>query len=155
MAKQGTTNPKFDASSFLGRELRNLSFRVTTRVSSSPPEFNDYKVLPFSSSSPTFPSSLQRILLFFHFSLNTLRTNLFEMSSLRQREESSSSSKTSEILPVQQTGSNENPMEEHKQGQLNVTRASDPEGQVISTAVDNDVFGNEEGAEVHYKTCKW
>jgi hypothetical protein len=34
------------------------------------------------------------------------------------------------------------------------TNFSDPEGQVAS-AVENDVFGNEDGAEVHYKTCEW
>jgi hypothetical protein len=34
------------------------------------------------------------------------------------------------------------------------TNVSDPEGQVAS-AVENDVFGNEDGAEVHYKTCEW
>jgi hypothetical protein len=35
-----------------------------------------------------------------------------------------------------------------------VSGASDPEGQ-STPACENDVFGNEEGAEVHYKTCKW
>lgn len=34
------------------------------------------------------------------------------------------------------------------------TNSSDPEGQVVQTT-ENDVFGNEDGAEVHYKTCKW
>lgn len=34
------------------------------------------------------------------------------------------------------------------------TNTSDPEGQIAQPA-ENDVFGNEEGAEVHYKTCKW
>lgn len=34
------------------------------------------------------------------------------------------------------------------------TNTSDPEGQVLQ-ATENDVFGNEDGAEVHYKTCKW
>jgi hypothetical protein len=34
------------------------------------------------------------------------------------------------------------------------TNISDPEGQV-TTAAENDVFGNEDNAEIHYKTCKW
>jgi hypothetical protein len=34
------------------------------------------------------------------------------------------------------------------------TSASDPEGQVVPVA-ERDAFGNEEGAEIHYKTCKW
>jgi len=34
------------------------------------------------------------------------------------------------------------------------TNATDPEDQV-APAVENDVFGNEANAEIHYKTCKW
>jgi hypothetical protein len=34
------------------------------------------------------------------------------------------------------------------------TNASDPEGQVEPVA-ERDAFGNEDGAEIHYKTCKW
>jgi len=34
------------------------------------------------------------------------------------------------------------------------TNLSDPEGQV-TTAPENDVFGNEDNADIHYKTCKW
>lgn len=34
------------------------------------------------------------------------------------------------------------------------TNASDPEDQVEPVA-ERDTFGNEDGAEIHYKTCKW
>jgi hypothetical protein len=35
-----------------------------------------------------------------------------------------------------------------------VSDASDPEGQ-STPVVEDDVFGNEDDAEVHYKTCSW
>lgn len=34
------------------------------------------------------------------------------------------------------------------------TTASDPEGQVAPVA-EEDVFGNEDQAEIQYKTCEW
>ena len=42
---------------------------------------------------------------------------------------------------------------EHPLHQQNTT-STDVEGQIASAGED-DAFGNEEGAEVQYKTCKW
>lgn len=38
--------------------------------------------------------------------------------------------------------------------QQQVSSNTDPESQVASVS-SNDVFGNEEGAEIQYKTCSW
>jgi hypothetical protein len=35
------------------------------------------------------------------------------------------------------------------------TSSTDVEGQVAPAAAEDDAFGNEEGAEIQYKTCKW
>jgi hypothetical protein len=76
------------------------------------------------------------------------------MATIREREASASSSSTnSEQVPQPPVHEklNEVPTPHPLRQNINVF---DSEGQV-APAVEADVFGNEEGVDVHYKTCKW
>lgn len=69
--------------------------------------------------------------------------------------EYSASSSSSEGEPVAQPPSAVKTVDAKENDlQQRNTNASDPEGQVAQAA-ENDAFGNEDGAEIHYKTCKW
>jgi hypothetical protein len=76
------------------------------------------------------------------------------MATIREREASASSSSTNSEQVAQP------PVPEKLDDVVTPhllrqnTNVFDYEGQVAPTA-EADVFGNEEGAEVHYKTCKW
>ncbi|KAH7389323.1 transmembrane amino acid transporter protein-domain-containing protein [Phaeosphaeria sp. MPI-PUGE-AT-0046c] len=81
-------------------------------------------------------------------------TNLFSSfkSPVRQREASDAASL---VQTQQHQRAVEKTAETNEQGLApQDTNTSNPESQVVQAA-ENDVFGNEDGAEVHYKTCKW
>jgi hypothetical protein len=76
------------------------------------------------------------------------------MATIRDREASTSSSSTNGE-PVPQPPAFEKPADVPNPYLLQQnTNDSDAEGQAAPVA-ETDVFGNEEGAKVHYKTCKW
>jgi len=72
------------------------------------------------------------------------------MATNEERAQRTSASSTRSERPAEEK--TPGPMERGLLSQT--TQASDPEGQTAPTA-ENDVFGNEEDAEIHYKTCKW
>jgi hypothetical protein len=76
------------------------------------------------------------------------------MATVRERETSASSnSSNGEALP--QPVLSEKPDGVPNSRLLRqYTDVHDPESQAVPPAV-NDVFGNEEGADVRYRTCKW
>jgi hypothetical protein len=77
-----------------------------------------------------------------------------DMGSAREREESASTASL-DIHPALRPTAGEKTTAVNEQGLLQqATTASDPEGQ-ISPAVEEDVFGNEDQAEIQYKTCEW
>jgi hypothetical protein len=89
----------------------------------------------------------------------TVLSTFFTMYSVqaattREREASDSTvSATSEQLP--QSQATEKSAETNEESLLQkASGAIDPEGQT-TPVVESDVFGNEDGAEVHYKTCEW
>jgi hypothetical protein len=74
------------------------------------------------------------------------------MATIMEREGSASSSSTTGARARQPQAKT---VEAKESGlEQNGTSASDPEGQVVPTT-ERDAFGNEDGAEIHYKTCKW
>ncbi|KAH3916998.1 hypothetical protein HBI56_168250 [Parastagonospora nodorum] len=74
------------------------------------------------------------------------------MATMMERDGSASSASTSEARARQPHAKT---AEAKESGLLQQsTNASDPEGQVEPVA-ERDAFGNEDGAQIHYKTCKW
>lgn len=81
-------------------------------------------------------------------------SNLFSIPAIAVRQRAASDSASLVQSQQQQPGVEKNARANAQSLAPQDTSTSDPEGQIVPPA-ENDVFGNEEGAEVHYKTCKW
>jgi hypothetical protein len=76
------------------------------------------------------------------------------MATIRERETSASSNSLNGEAPPQPVLSEKPDGVPNSRLLRQDTDVHDPESQVVPPAA-NDVFGNEEGADVRYRTCKW
>lgn len=75
------------------------------------------------------------------------------MSAVEERNTSESPGSTYPHVTQILKDKNASDMNGHARQRLGTT-STDPERQVVAR-VETDVFGNEDGAEIHYKTCEW
>lgn len=61
---------------------------------------------------------------------------------------------TNSTAPIQPDHEADKPGQANEPNIESLVSGSDAEGQ-FSQPVNEDVFGNEEGAEIQYKTCDW
>lgn len=76
------------------------------------------------------------------------------MATIRERETSASSNSSNGEAPPQPVLSEKPDSVPNSRLLRKDANIHDPESQAVPST-ENDVFGNEEGADVRYKTCKW
>ncbi|CAO2658720.1 Nn.00g064430.m01.CDS01 [Neocucurbitaria sp. VM-36] len=76
------------------------------------------------------------------------------MATVKERNASATSSTSLNSTPTAPNNEEKVNVVIDQTAQLRTTASTDVEGQDIAPA-EKDVFGNEEGADIHYKTCEW